>query len=166
MWCTRVYKRVSSRTGEFIFYLTRQTCTYLWLCYFRDMCKMQVDGISNNIYEGFDSRADAERAYVLAYALGAVRVLANAGGDVQRNADPNPTLEAFMRVLRDAPDDFLGQEWHVVFKGKRPGVYPSWAFAANQTISVGRSVYQKYAIRADAMSAYQRARENGEIERL
>jgi hypothetical protein len=34
--------------------------------------------------------------------------------------------EAMMESFAGADDDFLGAEWHVVFKGKRPGVYPAW----------------------------------------
>jgi hypothetical protein len=31
-----------------------------------------------------------------------------------------------MEAFRTVNDSFLGAEWHVVFKGKRPGVYPAW----------------------------------------
>ena len=37
-----------------------------------------------------------------------------------------PMLEALMTAFALASDDFLGAEWHVVFKGKRLGIYPAW----------------------------------------
>jgi hypothetical protein len=37
-----------------------------------------------------------------------------------------PMPEALMQAFSVASDDFLGAEWHVVFKGKRPGVYLAW----------------------------------------
>ena len=41
----------------------------------RDEVKPLVLGIPGNVHESFLLRIDAERAYVLAYALGAARVL-------------------------------------------------------------------------------------------
>lgn len=78
--------------------------------------------VSGNIHESFLSRYDAERAYTLAYALGAVRRL---GGN-HTLAPPTAPPAAFMDALRNVRDDFLGADWHVVYKGKQPGVYPSW----------------------------------------
>jgi len=34
--------------------------------------------------------------------------------------------EATMTAFAASAEDFLGAEWHVVFKGRRPGVYPAW----------------------------------------
>lgn len=78
--------------------------------------------MSGNIHEGFKKRYDAERAYTLAYALGAVR---RRGPNNPRTPATAPPA-AFLAALHDVGDDFLGAEWHVVYKGKRPGVYPSW----------------------------------------
>lgn len=66
-------------------------------------------------------------AYVLAYALGAIRVVPDREGRFLQADAAAPTPEEFMDAM-DAidDDDFLGMKWHVVFKGKRPGVYPSW----------------------------------------
>jgi hypothetical protein len=86
-----------------------------------------VNCIPGNIHQGFDSRYEAERAYVVAFALGALRILPprrNAGQRPLASAIPTP--EALMIAFASASDDFLGAEWHVVFKGKRPGIYPAW----------------------------------------
>jgi hypothetical protein len=85
-----------------------------------------VLGVSNSIYEGFKYRRDAERAYILAYTLGAVRLIPSANSSNLSTSQARPTPEAFVNALEDVADDFLGENWHVVFKGKRPGVYPSW----------------------------------------
>ena len=80
-----------------------------------------------NIHQGFDSRLEAERAYVMAYALGAVRALppwGNANEQVPAPAAPMP--DAIMYAFATASNTFLRAEWHVVFKGLRPGVYPTW----------------------------------------
>lgn len=60
---------------------------------------------------------------MLAYALGAVRILPNTRG-VTFSAQPTP--QAIMDSLEHVADDFAGEEWHVVFKGKQPGIYPTW----------------------------------------
>jgi hypothetical protein len=31
-----------------------------------------------------------------------------------------------MEAFEDADERFLEADWHVVFKGKTPGVYPAW----------------------------------------
>jgi hypothetical protein len=92
----------------------------------REDVKPLVNGVPGNIHPGFDHRREAERAYIVAYALGAVRVLQarNAGWHVPAPAIPTP--EAVMVAFGSVSADFLGVEWHVVFKGKRPGVYPAW----------------------------------------
>lgn len=58
--------------------------------------------------------------------MDAVRILPPRGQSYAFHAPPAPTPEAFMDALQHVDDDFLGQEWHVVYKGKRPGVYPAW----------------------------------------
>ena len=93
----------------------------------RDEVRPLVTGISGNVHESFNNRIDAERAYVLAYALGAVRVLKHPddptpGSPTAAAPMPDEIMDAWMEVS----DEFLGSEWHVVFKGKRTGLFPSW----------------------------------------
>lgn len=92
----------------------------------RSEAEAQVTEVSGNVYQGFSSRLEAERAYVIAYAMGCVRSLpgreANGRAPVAAMAIPPGMLDAFDIVS----DGFLGAEWHVVFKGKAPGVYPAW----------------------------------------
>lgn len=38
---------------------------------------------------------------------------------------PNVTVNLY----NAAPSDFLEFEWHVVFEGIRPGIYPTWYVA-------------------------------------
>ena len=86
-----------------------------------------VNGVPGNIHQGFDTRREAERAYVVAYALGAVRILPSRGdADQQAVAPAIPMPEAIMDAFASSSDAFLGAEWYVVFKGLRPGVYPAW----------------------------------------
>src|SRR6266436_1229128 len=94
---------------------------------FREEVKPLVDGVPGNIHQGFDTRLKAERAYVVAYALGAVRVLPSRDNAGQQLVSPAiPTPEAIMAAFSSASDNFLSAEWHVVFKGLRPGIYPAW----------------------------------------
>jgi hypothetical protein len=90
-------------------------------------CKAQVHCVSRNVYQGFSSQMEAERAFVVAYALDALHVLPGPHSSSQPAAT-NLTPERIMQVFASASDNFLGAEWHVVFKGKRPGVYPAWYF--------------------------------------
>jgi len=94
----------------------------------REETKVLVLNVPGNVFQGFDERREAERAYVIAYALGAVRVLPPRDAALRAHvpAAAIPTPEALMIAFADASDEFLGAEWHVVFKGKRPGIYPAW----------------------------------------
>jgi len=93
----------------------------------REEVKPLVNRVPGNIHQGFDTRREAERAYVVAYALGAVRVLPSQGDAGQRALSPAiPVPDAIMNAFASSSDTFLGAEWHVVFKGLRPGVYPAW----------------------------------------
>lgn len=87
---------------------------------------MQVHRISGANHKGFHSRRDAECAWTLAVALGGVRALPPRGSIVGVAAAapiPEPIMQAFDEINND---NFLGSTWYVVYKGKRPGVYPSW----------------------------------------
>lgn len=93
-----------------------------------DRCdaKAQVTTVPGNVYQGFSSRFEAERAYVVAYAMGCVRSLPRRGS-TERQPDPAmPTPAAMLDAFGAVSDDFLEADWHVVFKGKAPGVYPAW----------------------------------------
>ena len=64
---------------------------------------------------------------MLAYALGAVRVLQPRNGQTRGTpAAAAPIPEAIMAAWAQAGDDFLGSNWYVVFKGRRTGIFPSW----------------------------------------
>jgi hypothetical protein len=86
---------------------------------------VSVHGIPKNVYQGFESHLEAEQAYLLAFALGCLRTCSRRGAtltDTPADAMPKAVMESFAA----AADDFLGAEWHVVFKGKCPGVYTAW----------------------------------------
>jgi hypothetical protein len=87
-----------------------------------------VNRVPGNVHQGFTRRYEAERAYIVAFALGAIRTLPPRGGITGQPAPlpAAPTPEAIMQAFSESADDFLGAEWHVVFKGKMPGVYPAW----------------------------------------
>ena len=75
----------------------------------------------------FGTRFEAERAYVLAYALGSVHVLKRCRDPSTSTPAPaTPMPESMLEAWAEVADDFLESEWHVVFKGKTPGVYPTW----------------------------------------
>jgi len=152
--------------------------------FLRPECKAQVNRVPYNVYQGFNSRLAAERAYVVAFALGAVRVLPGRGSST-RPAPAAPAPDAVMCAFASADEYFLGAEWHVVFKGKRPGVYPAWYgvssfayhiesntlyldrnFAATQVTGVRLSLYNKYATKAEAIAAFQAAERAGHVEYL
>ena len=59
--------------------------------------------------------------------MGALRILpTRLGAGLQAVAPASPTPEAVMAAFSAASEDFMGADWHVVFKGKRPGIYPAW----------------------------------------
>ena len=85
-----------------------------------------VTGIPGNIHKGFVQRYEAERAYVLAYAMGALRTLPRRGSDDIGPPPATPTPQAIMDTFASMPNDFLGAEWYVVYKGRQPGLYSTW----------------------------------------
>ena len=98
-----------------------------YLIFPREEVRPLVTRIPGNVHSSFATRREAERAYVLAYALGSVRVLQHpndptAGAPAPAAAMPMDVMRAWEQVS----DDFLEAEWHVVFKGRRTGVFPSW----------------------------------------
>lgn len=92
--------------------------------FLRADAKLQVSRISHNVHQAFPSRHTAERAYFLAYAMGCVRSLPVINNGRLPPAAPTPA--AVMTAFDTVSDDFLGEEWHVVFKGRQPGYYPAW----------------------------------------
>ncbi|KZP10198.1 hypothetical protein FIBSPDRAFT_899896 [Athelia psychrophila] len=121
--------------------------------------KVRVINVPRCVHEGYERRLEAETAYVLAYGMGLVRSLPRRGESIIPPAPSAPTPAAVLAAFLAADDGFLGPTWHVVFKGRSPGVYPAWCFAASQTQGVANSVYQKYPTRADAQRAFDAATE-------
>ena len=85
----------------------------------------RTNGVSGANQKGFNSRAEAEKAYAAAYALGTVRVLSRDGSQASM-APAAPMPQEILDEFKSVRDDFLGTHWYVVFKGKSPGVYPTW----------------------------------------
>lgn len=100
--------------------------SHLTLAENRSDAEAQVTEVPGNVHQGFSSRLEAEQAYIVAYAMGCVRSLPRRGS-TDRAPDPAmPTPTAILDAFGAVSDDFLGAEWHVVFKGKAPGIYPAW----------------------------------------
>ncbi|KAF8495255.1 hypothetical protein F5888DRAFT_1635739 [Russula emetica] len=123
-----------------------------------------VKGIPGNVHQDFIERRKAECAYVLAFAMGTLRILpARHDTRQQAPAPASPMPEALVTTFASVSDDFLGAEWHVVFKGKRPGVYPAWNFVVTQTKGISCAIFQRFPSRADAEAAYRQAAEDGYV---
>ena len=90
----------------------------------RDEVKPLVIGISHSNYKGYASHREAQRCYMLAGALGSLLVRSKNPSVPPTRA--RPISENVMQAFSLAADDFLGEEWYVVTKGLRPGVYPAW----------------------------------------
>lgn len=92
----------------------------------RSEAEAQVTEVPGNVHQGFTSRLEAERAYVVAYAMGGVRSLPGRESNARESGPAVPIPPAMLDAFDTVSDRFLGAEWHVVFKGKAPGVYPAW----------------------------------------
>ncbi|KZP06671.1 hypothetical protein FIBSPDRAFT_966228, partial [Athelia psychrophila] len=82
-----------------------------------------VNKVSHNIYKGYKTRLQAERAWVLANALGSVRILNGEGDAIAAPSSAIPPL--VLGALGEVPEEFLDATWYVVVKGRTPGVYPA-----------------------------------------
>lgn len=92
-----------------------------------------VTGVPGNVHDSFLTRLQAEHSYLLAYAMGCVRTLrprnngtSAVGAPPVIPASAIPTPAAILEAFAQAPVDYMGAEWHVVFQGRAPGVYPAW----------------------------------------
>ncbi|KAF7971007.1 hypothetical protein HWV62_22271 [Athelia sp. TMB] len=135
-----------------------------------DDLKVFVLRTSQSNYKGYDNVAQAQAAYMIGYNLGLVEIVAN-GNPVAavapRSVVPqHPSPEELYRALEQAADTFLGREWVVVFRGVRPGVYPSWNFVSDLVSGVSTSVYEKFDTRAEAEAQWQEARRAGRVRTL
>lgn len=90
-------------------------------------------GVSHANYKGYDDIAQAQAAYMIGYTLGLVEVVEDDDGTASDTstapssvAPRHPTEEQIYQALERAPNTFMGREWLVVFRGIRPGIYPSW----------------------------------------
>jgi hypothetical protein len=88
-----------------------------------------VKGIPNNNYKGFETRCQAEQSYLLAGTLGCLYILSRDPSTPR--APAKPISEAVMAAFCASSDDFLGSDWHVVTKGRCPGVYPAWCILSS-----------------------------------
>ena len=68
----------------------------------------------------------AEDAYRLAWAMNRVRSVPPPNSDEPPPAPFVPLPPRVYDTLSQSSDHFQGAEWHVVFRGRRPGVYPAW----------------------------------------
>ncbi|KZP02269.1 hypothetical protein FIBSPDRAFT_906010, partial [Athelia psychrophila] len=110
-------------------------------------------------YKGYKTRLQAERMWVLANALGSTRVLDGEGRAVAVPSGPMPPL--VVNALGELSDGYLDADWYVVTKGRTPGVYPAWNFAATQSQGVGGAIHKKYGTRAKAQRAFDLAHAAG-----
>ncbi|KZP12465.1 hypothetical protein FIBSPDRAFT_961411 [Athelia psychrophila] len=128
--------------------------------------KSQTNRVPGNVHQGFTTCLAAEQGYILAYALGCVRSLPPRGSTDPPPPAAAPTPAAVLAAFTAVSDTFLGTDWHVVFKGLCPGVYPAWNFVAAQTKGISCAVYQKYPSRNAAQVAFRAAQRAGEVEYL
>lgn len=92
-----------------------------------------VNYVPNTNYKGFQKLDEANMAYIIAYALGFVKAIPARNCNDLGPPAPTPSLitttpsqNEILAALSSASPNFLGQTWYAVFKGIRPGVYPSW----------------------------------------
>jgi len=94
-----------------------------YLIFPREEVKPSVTRIPGNVHSSFTTRREAERAY----ALGSVCILLHPNDPTPGAPTPAVAMPIdVMRAWEQVSDNFLGAEWHVVFKGRHMGVFPSW----------------------------------------
>lgn len=107
----------------------------------RNEVKPLTDKVSGALYKGFNSRQEAECAYIVSYGLGIVQVISGSFSESlsseSESSTPTsivrtrPTENELLNALQCASSTFLGVEWYAVFKGVHPGVYPTWYVRSN-----------------------------------
>ncbi|KAF7965446.1 hypothetical protein HWV62_43503 [Athelia sp. TMB] len=143
-----------------------------------DDLKPFVDRVSCPNVKGYDTVAEAQAAYMIGYSLGLVKAVddaVNAG-----RPEPvslvvrNPTHEQIYDALERSAPNFLGREWSVVFRGVRPGIYPSCDakahlrrnFVSGIVSGISTAVYEKFSTREEAEARWEEALRAGTVETL
>jgi hypothetical protein len=92
---------------------------------------------------------------------------------------PPEVMDAFQAT----DDNYFGADWHVVFKGRTPGMYPAWYapwfedrkagtqyldrnFAATQVIKVPGAVHYSYSTKEEVIKAFKDAEADGLVAYL
>jgi hypothetical protein len=97
---------------------------------------------------------------------------------------PQYLMEQFLQ----SGENFLGIKWYVVFKGKVPGVYPTWYapcfltiqntsthwhhpipsrnFAATQVDGVSGAIHDSFLSKQEAIDAFDYAKSRGLVETI
>ncbi|KZP12814.1 hypothetical protein FIBSPDRAFT_961127 [Athelia psychrophila] len=115
-------------------------------------------------FEGFDSPIQAERAYIAAYTMGAIRRLPPRDAPASF-VPPAVAMPAHLvQKLAALPANYLHAEWYVVFKGRAPGIYPTWGMTLTQVTGVSLAAFQRYPSKPEASAAFEAARRAGADE--
>lgn len=84
-------------------------------------------------YKGFQNLDEAKAAFFVAYVLGFVEAIPVRGcGDLgpppqtASMVSTTPGQDDILAALSSSSPTLPGRAWYAVFKGIRPGIYPSW----------------------------------------
>lgn len=91
----------------------------LWI---RPCAGLSIANLKAAVYESFPTLLQAERAWLLANRMGAVRVINSSENLTPCQAFPREAVEALIQF----PEDHFGRPFYVVLKGRSPGIYPFW----------------------------------------
>ncbi|KAJ7062240.1 hypothetical protein C8F01DRAFT_1284703 [Mycena amicta] len=122
---------------------------------------------SGAVYCGYQSRADATRAFNHALEAGWTSTTPHSPGELPMAPDktPRPITTYDLSLFGDRVRARGSQEtWYVVYVGIRPGVYATWLETALNTIAVHGSVFHKAESFEAAAQKFAQATVEGNVE--
>ncbi|KAJ7672460.1 hypothetical protein DFH06DRAFT_1319877 [Mycena polygramma] len=133
--------------------------------------RLQVDGASGNLHQGYPSRPSADAAFEYAAARGWVGVC-TAGGLSRGARHPTAPIPALPQPVApvDIPNPLHtgdggaaspGRRWYVVYVGICPGVYQSSLECGLNVCGLPNAVHDSWDSRAEAVARYRKVLEAG-----
>ncbi|KAJ7205083.1 hypothetical protein C8J57DRAFT_1259100 [Mycena rebaudengoi] len=155
----RVKKKAkkSRQSGAYVVFHGHQPGVYsTW----REACTL-VNGVSNTIFHGYHTLAEANAAIKYAEDRGWTHRCNSQRPEPAIPALPTPMLTS------DLPNPLHGShinnKWFVVYRGITPGVYQSLLEALLNTVGVPTSLYEGIDTKQEAINKYRGAVERGEV---
>ncbi|KAJ7469885.1 hypothetical protein B0H11DRAFT_2238322 [Mycena galericulata] len=132
--------------------------------------RLSVDGVRNNIHQGYGSFQAAQAAIEYAEARSWTRRISPGSSSTPAAGTTIPNLPLPVDLLHgpnplhsDGRASFDGT-WYIVYRGITPGIYQSYLECALNTLGLSNATYDSAPSREEAVRRYENALAGGRVE--